>query len=117
MHEYSVVSSLLDLCEKQAEKSDAKEIKTVTLKVGRLSGIEAHFMQSCFDTFKEDTVCHNAQLVMNIIEVEIYCKECKTKHLVLDNNFLCPKCKSSQTETLQGQELLVESIEILGKDI
>lgn len=117
MHEYSVVSSLIDVCEKQAEKSNAKEIKTITLKVGRLSGIEPHFMESCFDTFKEDTICHNAQLVMNIVDVEIYCKECKSKYIVLDNNFLCKKCESSQTEILQGQELLVESIEILGNEI
>lgn len=117
MHEYSVVSSLLDLCEKQAKKSNAKQIKKITLQVGRLSGIEPHFMESCFDTFKEDTICHNAQLVMRIIDVEIYCNDCETKHVVLDNNFLCQTCKSPQTKVLQGQELLVESIEILGNDI
>lgn len=117
MHEYSVVSSLIDVCEKQAKKSNAKQINKITLQVGRLSGIEAHFMESCFDTFKEDTVCHNAQLIMKIIDVEIYCKECKSKRIVLDNNFLCQVCKSTQTEILQGQELLVESIEILGNDI
>lgn len=117
MHEYSVVSSLIDVCEKQAKKSNAKEIKKITLQVGRLSGIEVHFLESCFETFKEDTICHNAKLIIKTVEVEIYCEECNTKQIVLDNNFLCQLCESRKTQILQGQELLVESIEILGNEI
>lgn len=116
MHEYSIVASLIDVCEKQALKANASSVKSVTLRIGRLSGIEPHFMQSCFDTFKEDTICHDAILHMNIVAVKILCLTCKKEHEVKENNFFCPSCKSGETKMLQGQEMLVESIEILGNN-
>ena len=112
MHEYSIVASLVDLCEKQAKKSNAKSIKNVTLQIGRLCGIEPHFMKNCFDFFKENTICHDAVLVMKMIDVKIYCKSCKSNSIVVKNNFFCPSCNSKETKMIQGQEMVVESIEI-----
>jgi len=117
MHEYSIVSSLLDVCEKQAKKNSAQAIKSVNIKIGRLSGIEPHFMQSCFDVFKEDTICENATLHMEIIDTKIYCNACKQESIVYKNNFFCPTCKSPDTKILSGQEMIIQSIEILGNKI
>ena len=117
MHEYSIVASLLDVCEKQAHSAGADKVKCVKLKIGRLSGIEPHFMESCFEVFKEDTLCHDAELMMDIVDTKIYCKECDKEYVVLKNNFYCPACKSPETEVIEGQEMIVESIEVVGKDI
>ncbi len=43
MHEYSIVASLIDVCEKEAKKHHAKAIKRLEVSIGRLSGIEIHF--------------------------------------------------------------------------
>lgn len=112
MHEYSIVSSLLNLCEKEAKKNNAETVKKVTLQIGKLSAIEPHFMESCFDFFKKDTICENATLIMKIIDIEIYCNTCKSNHIILNKNFYCPNCKSGETKILKGQEMIIESIEI-----
>lgn len=112
MHEYSIVSSLVELCEKEAKKSNAKAVKNITIQVGRLCGIETHFMKSCFDFFKEDTICHDATLVMKIIDVKIHCEECNCDYIIEKNNFFCPICNSKETRMIEGQEMIVESIEI-----
>ncbi|MFT7003688.1 MAG: hydrogenase nickel incorporation protein HypA/HybF [Sulfurimonas sp.] len=113
MHEYSIVSSLLNLCEKEAKKNNATSVKKVTLQIGKLSAIDPHFMESSFDFFKEDTICKNATLVMKIIDIEIYCNACKSKNIILGKNFYCPDCKSGETKILKGQEMVIESIEIV----
>lgn len=113
MHEYSIVASLINVCEKEADKQHAKAIKTIVLKVGRLSGIETHFLTQCFDVFKEDTLCANATLILELCDVIIECANCHEQSIIHNNNFFCPKCHSDQTTMVGGQELLVQSIEIV----
>ncbi len=112
MHEYSIVSSLIDVCKEIALQQNAKTIGKIVLKVGRLSGIELHFLTSCFDVFKEDTLCRNSELAIEICEVSIVCEECMSHSIIYENNFFCPVCKSHNTKMISGQELLVKSIEI-----
>lgn len=113
MHEYSIVASLIDLCEKEAKKHHAKAIKCLKISVGRLSGIEIHFLEQCFDTFKEETICQNASLIVELCEVVLLCSACHEKSVVKENNFICPKCHSDDVSMIGGQELHVKSIEII----
>lgn len=112
MHEYSIVSSLIQICEKEAKKIEADKIKSLSIKVGKLSGIEPHFMQHCFDYFKEGTICCDAVLNMQIIDVVIHCNTCDKDYKLQKNDFFCPSCNSKETEMIQGRELLVEKIEL-----
>ncbi len=113
MHEYTIVSSLIELCEKEAKKLNTNKIKTVTLQIGKLSGIETHFLKNSFDFFKKNTICHNAELVIKDIDVKIHCKNCNHNSIISKNNFFCPICNSKETEIVQGQEMIIESLEIL----
>lgn len=116
MHEYTIVASLIDLCEKEAKKHHAKAIKRLEVRVGRLSGIEIHFLKQCFDTFKEETICHNAQLSVEVCDVVLLCSSCHEKSVVSENHFICPKCHSEDVTMIGGQELHVNSIEIIEDD-
>lgn len=113
MHEYSIVASLIDLCEKEAQKHHAKAIKTLVLSVGRLSGVEPHFLEQCFDTFKEETICQNATLVLELCDVVLACQACHETSVVKENHFICPNCHSEDVLMIGGQELHVKSIEII----
>ncbi|WP_263832680.1 hydrogenase maturation nickel metallochaperone HypA/HybF [Sulfurospirillum oryzae] len=113
MHEYTIVASLIDLCEKEAKKHHAKAIKHLQVSVGRLSGIEIHFLEQCFDTFKEETICHDATLSIELCDVVLLCSSCHEKSVVSENHFICPKCYSEDVAMIGGQELHVKSIEII----
>ena len=111
MHEYSIVRSMLDMCEKHAKE---REVDTVAVKIGKMSGIEPHFLKDSFDIFKEDTVCENATLQMDIIDITLKCIDC-TKEATVDSfNFFCPYCKGGNTEVLTGQEMYIDYIELKG---
>ena len=71
MHEYSIVQSLLDSCEEHARQNDAKKVAKVVVKIGVLSGVEPDLLQTAFDTFKEQTVCHNAEFILNIQKIHL----------------------------------------------
>lgn len=116
MHEYTIVASLIDLCEKEATKHRAKAIKAVDIDVGRLSGVEVHFLEQSFDVFKEGTICENATLNIHLCEVTLFCEACGQTSTVEMNHFICPNCQSTDVQMKSGQELQVKSIEIIEDD-
>ncbi len=109
MHEFTIVQSMLDLCEKHAK---GKEVDRVVVSIGALSGIEPHFLEDSFDVFKENSVCKNATLDINLIDITILCNSCRTKSKVENYNFFCPKCNSGDTKILSGQEMNIEYLEL-----
>ena len=87
MHEYSIVQSLLESCEEHARTNDAKKVTKVVVKIGVLSGVEPDLLQTAFDTFKEQTVCHDAVFLINHQKVVIECFDCNTSSTLEKNEF------------------------------
>ena len=105
MHEMSIVQSLVELCEKNLNENGGGEIKEIVVKVGRLSGVEAHYLQSCYDVFRQGTVCENATLTLNIQDVVVECAECGFSGVLEQNHFICPKCESTNLKITDGEDL------------
>lgn len=112
MHEYSIVQSLLESCEEHAKQNDAKEITKVVVKIGVLSGVEPNLLETAFNTFKEKTVCHNAQFVVDIQQIVIECLDCQTTSTLSQREFTCPKCQSINIDVKEGEEMYLMSLEM-----
>jgi hydrogenase nickel incorporation protein HypA/HybF len=112
MHELSIVNSLLSLCEENAKTHNAKKITKVEIKVGRLSGIEPHFLKLTFDTFKEKTICEGAELVMNIQDIIIKCLSCGAEDRLVNNEFICTRCGSNNIKVEEGEDMLLMRLEM-----
>jgi len=113
MHEFSIVSSLMLLIEEQAKIHNAKKVTKVVVGIGKLSGVEPDLLKIAFDTFKEKTICEDAELVMEIEDITLRCRECG-KETVLGERLTrkCPFCGSLNTEIIRGQDLYLKSLEM-----
>ncbi len=112
MHEYSIVQSLLESCEEHAKSNEASKVTKVVVKIGVLSGVEPDLLKTAFDTFKEQTVCHNAIFDMNIQKVQILCHDCQTTSILDKNEFSCPSCQSVNVEVKDGEDMYLMSLEM-----
>lgn len=112
MHEYSIVQSLLQSCEEHAKENNSRNITKVIIKIGVLSGVEPDLLQTAFDTFKEQTVCNNAEFVINRQKVIVYCLSCKNESTLENNEFLCPKCNSNELKVIDGEDMYLMSLEM-----
>jgi len=112
LHEFSVVQSLLDLIEQNAKVNNAKSVSKVVVKIGKLSGIEPHLLKLAFDTFKEKTICENAELEMIIQDVIAFCEDCNKEFTITDNRFVCPHCKGFNLKILDGEDMYLLSLEL-----
>ena len=112
MHEYSVVQALLNQCEEHAEQNKATQVIKVICKIGVLSGIEVHLLQIAFDTFKEKTICENAELILNKQKLKLECKECGNVFEVDEVRYFCEKCESLRVKVLDGEDMYLMSLEM-----
>ncbi len=112
MHEYSIVDSLLQLAEEHAKKHNAKFVTKLEVKIGVLSGVEPDLLKTAFDTFKEGTMCENAEFIMKIQPVVVECNECGKKSELKKDEYLCPYCNSPKLKILDGEDMYLMNLEL-----
>ena len=85
--------------------SKSPQIRELHVKIGRLSGVEAHYLQNCYEVFRAGTVCENADLIIHIQEIVVKCKNCGFSGDLTQNDFSCPHCKSSEISVIDGEDM------------
>ncbi|MDD3591184.1 MAG: hydrogenase/urease nickel incorporation protein HypA [Sulfurovum sp.] len=112
MHEYSIVSSLIELCEEEAGKHQAASVKRVEVKIGAYSGVEPHLLEVAFATFKKTGICKNADFIMHIQPLKVRCFSCGAENELITNRYCCPKCESPNVEVIDGEEMYLMRLEL-----
>lgn len=90
-------------CDTPSAKSP--QIRELHVKIGRLSGVEAHYLQNCYEVFRTGTVCENADLIIHTQEIVVKCKNCGFSGDLAQNDFSCPRCKSSEISVIDGEDM------------
>lgn len=112
MHEYSIMSALIEQCEQHALANQANKITRVEIKLGVMSGVEPALLQTAFDTFKLDGICKEAQLNMQLQPLVIECLDCQTSSELNERSIVCPACQSYRTRVLDGEDMLLMQLEM-----
>ncbi len=112
MHEMSVVAGLFDLLEENARNEKAAKIISVTLRVGRLSGVVPDLLETAFETFKKGTAAETARLRIEIVPLKIRCRACERESITEEPVFVCSACGASDFEILEGRDLVLERMEV-----
>ncbi len=112
MHEYSIVQALLEQCEEHAKANNSTKITKVVTKIGKLSGVEPHLLETAFETFKEKSVCDGAEFVMNLQDLKLYCNECGKESEQREVRYQCGHCHSTDVSVIDGEEMYLMSLEM-----
>ncbi len=112
MHEYSIVQALLEQCESHVKANHATKVVKVVTKIGKLSGVEPHLLETAFHTFKEKTVCDGAEFVMNLQNLRLYCNTCKKESEQSEICYQCLHCQSTDVSVVDGEEMYLMTLEM-----
>ncbi|MEN4044943.1 hydrogenase maturation nickel metallochaperone HypA [Sulfurimonas sp. NWX367] len=112
MHEYSVVQALLEQIENIAEENEATKVTKIIVKIGVMSGIEAHLLEVAFNTFKEKTIADGAEFVMNIQPIVIKCNSCEEVSELEKIHYCCQSCGSVDVNVTDGEDMFLMSLEM-----
>jgi hydrogenase nickel incorporation protein HypA/HybF len=76
VHEYSIVSSLLERVEAAASAHGASQVHGLTVRIGEASGVDARLLATAFETFRERTICAHAALKIESVPARWACPRC-----------------------------------------
>jgi hydrogenase nickel incorporation protein HypA/HybF len=111
VHELSLVTGLFEILEEKAGEAGVGKITSVTVRVGRLSGIVPDLLKSAFDAFKKGTIASRARLCIEVIPVKVRCRACGVETSTDEPVFICRTCGAPEIEILEGRELVLEKFE------
>lgn len=111
MHEFSIVSSLLDLVEANVRKHHARSATKVVVRVGEMSGVVAELLAEAFHVCKRGTLAEQAELVVEKQEVLIRCN-CGYQGAINNRRFICPVCGVTDVDVTAGEEMILQQLEL-----
>jgi hydrogenase nickel incorporation protein HypA/HybF len=113
MHEFAVCQDMLTQIESIAAEEQAAAVDMVTVRIGPLSGIEAHLLKQAFPLAAAGTVAEKAELIIEALPIRVKCQICNAETEAKANRLICGECGDYHTQLLSGDEMLLASVELL----
>lgn len=113
MHEFAVCRDMLQQVAAIAADEQASAVETITVRIGPLSGIEAHLLSQAFPLAAAGTVAENAELIIEALPIRVKCQLCGAETEAKPNRLICGQCGDYHTQLLSGDEMLLASLELL----
>ncbi len=108
----SLMGGVFEVIEQTISQHNVEKVLQVKLKVGELTNAEPDALQMAFEAYSKDTICEGAELIIERVSVQARCRNCHQEFNVKSMFFLCPNCQNTSIEIIQGEELLLESLEV-----
>ncbi len=112
MHELSIAENIMKIVN-DSYKGGKENIKTISVNVGELTGIEPDCLIYLFNLIKNDFGLINTELKVNLTRFKMICVDCGSiiENYKLDIKEKCPSCGSDKLTITGGDELVLLSIE------
>ncbi len=115
MHEYSIVSALIDQVEQQMAARHATAVHRLVVQIGELSGVEVELLRTAYDTFRERTVCARAPMDVVRVTAEWECPRCR-RRFARGERLQCDAC-ARPAHLARGDEIILERLELEVADV
>jgi hydrogenase nickel incorporation protein HypA/HybF len=112
MHELSIVLSIVDIAEEEAQKAGVDNFSKIVLEIGSQSGIVLEALHFAWSSGVKDSVLSKAKLEVSQIQAIARCEECQHEFNAETLYDSCPRCNDAFTELISGKELKIKSLEL-----
>ena len=109
MHELAIADSVVRIASAHAA---GRKVVAVELKVGHLRQVVPPALEFAFGLVAEGTELEGAELRMEVVPAAGRCRECGADTPLPEMPLRCARCGGFDVDVLQGEELLVDSLEV-----
>ena len=110
MHEYSIVQSLVERVGAEVKSHGAIRVHRLSNSIGELSGVDPELLMTAYTTFRERTVCEEAELDLRIVAARWTCERCG-RQITPGRLLRCDIC-DRPARLAEGDEIMLDRIEM-----
>jgi hydrogenase nickel incorporation protein HypA/HybF len=109
MHALSIADAVVAIAARHAGE---RRVVRGEVRLGHLRQVVPQALEFAFGLVAEGTPVEGAELAMEIVPAAGTCRACGTQSELPGFPLLCAACGSADLELTQGQELLVDALEL-----
>jgi hydrogenase nickel incorporation protein HypA/HybF len=109
VHELAIADSIVRIA---CAHAGGRKVTKVELKVGHLRQVVPSALEFSFAIVAEGTEVEGAELAMEVVPAAGRCRACGAEGEFPGLPLMCQSCGDFDVELLQGDELLVDSLEV-----
>jgi len=109
VHELSIAQSVADVAQRHAA---GRTVTRVELRVGHLRQVVPSALEFAWDLVTPHTALEGAELRIEEVEAVGRCRACDTRSPLPGFPLRCQACGGLDVEVVQGEELLVDTLEL-----
>ena len=116
MHELPILRDIVKVALKFANQSGAERVVSINLQVGELRDLDEEWMQRYFNFVTAGTAAAGAVLRVIRSRLVFRCESCASTFAIdlrSPASAKCPDCQTRDVELVAGNELLIESIDVV----
>lgn len=110
MHELSLATGVIELCQHEAESHRYSHIREVEIEIGALSGVDADAFQSALELITKDTILEKSEFQIHRIKGTGFCPNGHPQFEMSFRMEICPVCGNYPSKVIGGSEFRVVSI-------
>jgi len=113
LHEISLLENVREILQEHAQKQNFKQVKKVTLAIGRLSCIEPDALRFGFDAVMQGSLAEGAELILSEVAGKGICKACG-KESAIDTLYApCQYCKHPFVDVIAGNDMQIKDLIVI----
>ena len=113
MHELGIVFHIIRSVEEVGRANQVRHIRAVALELGEVSGVVEEYLQDCWKwAAARSAMLDGAQLKVRTIPARTVCEACGEVYPTVQYGRQCPACTSEQSHLVQGNEMMIQEIEV-----
>jgi hydrogenase nickel incorporation protein HypA/HybF len=115
MHELSIAQSMIELAAEQlARNVTVTRVKTVSVRIGVMSGVVPEALKNAFDVAVIATPLAGSKLEIQTVGLAVWCDQCQAERELAEIGSLrCPVCQMRTPTIVRGEELELTSMEVV----
>ena len=115
MHEYSIVSALVDRVQRELGAHPGAVARKLRVRIGDQSGVDPDLLRTAFTTFREHSACGEAELELVQVPAVWRCTRCDLP-ISAGSVLRCPSC-GRPARLASGDDIILERIEMEIPDV
>ena len=112
MHEMGIAIQIVNIVNQSLPPGEPLRVKTIQLKLGRLTAIVPQSLSFCMEVATKDTPLEGVELVFKEVPIRVECAACGEETEIQEPPFVCGACGKDQVRIVSGREMIVEAIEV-----